>query len=109
MKITRQQYETLIRRENPEVFTETEMQDWIIKSIDVINKGDMGELSESEKLDAEKFGSQYKSFVKVIVIDAPLPGDLNKGMKYTNLYMRPRIVDSIEKSIKTDEIEKDGK
>jgi len=111
MNITHAQFETLIRRENPEVYTEEQMNSWIESQKEVLIKSEVDELNELEKAAVDEFNSEFPTFVKVTVITSPSDENLFKGLQYTNFYIREKQVEwkevDIIKSIDgVDEIEK---
>lgn len=88
IRLTREQFETLKRRENPEVFTSEQISNWIIDYSEMLQKAELSELDEVEKAAVDKFNDEFKSFTKVTVIDLPAEDSLQKGLIYTDFYIR---------------------
>lgn len=104
MNITHEQFQTLIRRENPEVYTESQMSDWIESQKETLLKAEVSELNDIEKAAVDEFNNEFRTFVKVTVITSPSDENLSKGLQYTDFYMRERQVewkevDNIIKSV----------
>lgn len=104
IQITHEQFETLIRRENPEVFTSEQMSSWIESQKEVLLKSEVSELNDIEKSQVDEFNQEFKSFVKVTVITTPSDENLSKGLQYTDFFIRERQVewkevDNIIKSV----------
>ena len=103
IKLTKNQFDEIIRHQNPEVFTEAQMNSWVEGLKDTLVKAEVDELDEKEKALVDEFNAEFKSFVKVQVICSPEEQDLNKSLKYVNLFIRDKQVsfseeDQIEKS-----------
>lgn len=96
MKLTEAQFETLKRRENPEVYTTEQMNQWIEGLKDTLVKAEVGELDEVEKAEVDLFNEEFKSFTKVTVISSPKSEELIKGLRYTDFYIREQQVEWTE-------------
>ena len=96
MKLSEQQFETLKRRENPEVYTAEQMGNWIEGLKETLIKGDSGEANDIEKAEIDLFNEEFKSFVKVTVISSPKENELTKGLKYNDFYIREQQVEWTE-------------
>jgi len=93
IQLTEQQFETLKRRENPEVLSEEQISNWILDAAEKLQKADLGEADAIEKAEVEEFNNEFKSFTKIQVISSPKEGELNKGLRYDNFYIRERQVE----------------
>lgn len=88
IRLTQEQFETLKRRENPEVFTESQISKWIVDYTDLITKSITDELDEKEKALVNEFDNEFKSFTRIQVISSPKEDELQKGLKYDDFYIR---------------------
>lgn len=112
IRLSEQQFETLKRRENPEVFTENQISSWITNYADLITKSTTDELDESEKALINEFDNEFKSFTRIQVISNPKPGELQKSLKYDEFYIREQQIiwdDPIVKSIDGKEVTEQAK
>lgn len=96
VKLTAQQFETLKRRENPEVYTTDQMNQWIESAKETLIKAEVDELNEIEKAEVDLFNEEFRSFIKVTVISSPEKDELSKGLKYTDYFIREQQVDWTE-------------
>lgn len=105
IKLTREQFETVKRRTNPEVFTENQISSYVINYSSLLQKSETDELDEFEKSQLDSFDQEMHSFIMIQVIDSPKEDSLQKGLTYTNLYIREPQVETIEEIIKSEDKE----
>lgn len=108
-RITKAQFDELVRRENPEVYTEQQISNWIIDASELLNKSELDEMNEVEKAEVKNFADEFKSFTKITVVSEPETGSLNKGMNYTTLFIRERQVEFSDEIMKGENGEEIGK
>lgn len=101
IKLTSEQFEEIKRLQEPEVFTEAQMNAWVEGLKDTLVKAEVDELDEQEKAVVDEFNHEFTSFVKIQVISTPSESELSKGLKYDNFFIREKQVewsDEIQKS-----------
>lgn len=99
IKLTQAQFEEIKRLQEPEIFTEAQMNSWVESLKDTLIKAEVDELDEVEKATVNEFNHEFMSFVKVQVISSPTEADLNKSLKYDNFFMREKQVAWTEEEI----------
>jgi len=93
IRLTEEQFGDLKRRENPEVFTEEQISNWIIDVAEKLTKADLGEADPIEKAEADEFNEEFKQFTRIQIIKAPKSEDLTKSLQYETLYIRERQIE----------------
>lgn len=97
-RLTKQEFETFKRRNDPEVFTKAQMDSWIEDVKEDFIKGEISELDEPTTKLVEEFKAEIGSFIHVQVIGEGLD-PLMKGLSYSEFYLRPKQVEWTEEDI----------
>ena len=103
IRVTKEEFDTFVRHKEPEVFTESVVNNWILSHQETIQKADLGDINDIEKAEVEAFNNEFSSFMKVEVVSTS-DDLLTKGLKYDTYYIREKQIE-FEKS-EGDEIEK---
>ena len=102
IRITKQEFDTFKRRKNPEVFTEKQINSWILAHQETLQKSEADELNDIEKAEVQAFNDEFASFMKVEVVG--LSDDLlSKGLKYETFYVREQQVEWNNEIIKSED------
>jgi hypothetical protein len=94
LRITEQEFETFKRHNDPEVFTEAQMNSWVEAAKETLIKSEINDfdsLSDVEKAELDNFRLELQSFIKVEVIGQH-HDPLTKGLSYQTFYTRPQQV-----------------
>jgi len=102
IRITKQEFDTFKRRKDPEVFTEAQINSWVLAHQETIQKSEVDELNDIEKAEVQAFNDEFSSFMKVEVVG--LSDDLlRKGLKYETFYVREQQVEWNNEIIKSED------
>lgn len=105
VRLTQDQFEDLKRRVSPEVFTEDQISSYVINYTNLLQKSESDELDEVEKVQLDSFDHEMHSFQMIQVISSPKEDSLQKGLIYTNLYIREPQVEKVQEIIKSEDKE----
>ena len=103
IQLTQDQFDYLKHSQNPEIFTENQISNWIIDYTELLQKAELDELNDIEKAEVNQFNDEFKSFTKIQVVSSPKEDDLNKGLVYTNYYIREQQIKWDEDIVKSED------
>jgi hypothetical protein len=92
IRITKQDFDTFCRRKDPEVFTEKQINSWILSQQELLQKSETDELNDIEKSEVSAFNDEFSSFMKVEVVSTS-DDILTKSLKYDTYYVREQQID----------------
>ena len=92
IKVAKQDWDKFIRDNNPEVFTETHINQWIESNKELLQKSEANELTEEEGVLAENFKTELNHFTRIAVM-GPHPDPLQKSLNIETFYIREQQVD----------------
>ena len=110
IRVSRKEFEDFKRHREPEVFTEKQINNWILSHQDTIQKAELTELDKVEKAEVQRFNDEFSSFMKVEVVGTSADL-LTKGLQYDVFYIRESQIDwdPIEKAEESDDKDKVSK
>jgi hypothetical protein len=99
IRVTREDFESFKRHNDPEVFTQAQINVWVKGLQDLLVKAEADELNDIEKADVAAFNEEFNSFMQVEVVGTSRDL-LTKGLEYERFYVREKQIewDPIEKS-----------
>lgn len=100
IKISKQDWEKFVRDNNPEIFTEDQINFWIESNKEILLKAETDDIQDKDKKLVEDFRTELSHFTKVEVMGEN-PDKLQKALLHEIFYIR-------EQQVKWDEIEKGG-
>ena len=92
IRITKQDFDTFKRHKDPEVFTEKQINSWILAHQETLQKAETDELNEIEKAEVNLFNDEFSSFMKVEVVSTS-DDILTKALQYDTYYIREQQVE----------------
>jgi glutathione peroxidase-family protein len=101
LRITRDEFNRFVKYNNPEVFTENQINSWVMNMSETLQKAETDELNDIEKSEVQQFNDEFSSFMCIEVVGRS-EDILQKGLQYDRYYVR-------EQQIEWDPIEKSGK
>jgi len=103
IRVSKKDFDLFVRDNNPEVFNQEAMSNWISDIKETLQKSELDELNDIEKGEIDNFKEELNSFTPVEVI-APNEDPLQKGLKYETFFIREQQVewDKVEKSLDND-------
>jgi hypothetical protein len=106
IRVSKKDFDLFIRDNNPEVFNQEAISNWISDIKETLQKSELDELNDIEKGEIDNFKEEINSFTPVEVI-SPNDDSLQKGLKYETFFIREQQVewDKVEKGL-NDDIEK---
>ena len=103
IRVTREDFESFKRHNDPEVFTQTQINSWVAAHQETLLKAETDEINEIEKAEVEAFNAEFSSFIQVEVVGRS-SDLLTKSLEYERFYVREKRVE-FEKA-EGEEIEK---
>lgn len=100
IKISKQDWEKFVRDNNPEIFTEDQINFWIESNKEILLKAETDDIQDKDKKLVEGFRTELSHFTKVEVMGEN-PDKLQKSLKHDIYFIREKQVDwdeTIEKS-----------
>jgi hypothetical protein len=106
IRVSKKDFDLFVRDNNPEVFNQEAVSNWISDIKETLQKSELDELNDIEKGEIDNFKEEINSFTPVEVI-SPNDDPLQKGLKYETFFIREQQVewDKVEKGL-NDDIEK---